>query len=341
VSLLKKVKLYFAKDLEVEFTDRVRSIQQVYEFGEKGTWYPVVVYGPEGCGKTSWLLQAVEVLKDLGYGVIYFNPLRRVFDVDVGVEDLKQRALEVLRRVILEVELARLVWLIIDFVNEALRRGRRKLAVVVDDVFQYLEPRWAAVFVKGMLELIEHPVESYERIVAIVATSEGVSRYEVGRHRWAEIKFMWNMSKDGFKELYDRLLSPKPDFEDIWRLCGGNPSILSQLYQYDWSVDYVVKNIIESKRLYTFITSLNTDEKEWLLEAITDPDTLMQREGIPLLNKLIELNLVVDDIVFRDEFLWIDEPPPEKDLELGVGKYIAWQTPIHREAVREVLKVFK
>jgi predicted AAA+ superfamily ATPase len=127
VSLLKRVKLYFAKDLEVEFTDRVRGIKQVYEFCEKGTWYPVVVYGPEGCGKTSWLLQAVEVLKDLGYGVIYFNPLRRVFDVDVGVEDLKQRALEVLRRVILEVELARLVWLIIDFANEALRRGRRKL----------------------------------------------------------------------------------------------------------------------------------------------------------------------------------------------------------------------
>jgi len=38
VSLLKKVKLYFAKDLEVEFTDRVRGIQQVYELGEKGTW---------------------------------------------------------------------------------------------------------------------------------------------------------------------------------------------------------------------------------------------------------------------------------------------------------------
>jgi hypothetical protein len=67
----------------------------------------------------------------------------------------------------------------------------------------------------------------------------------------------------------------------------------------------------------------------------------MQRERIPLLNKLVELNLVVDDIVFRDEFLWIDEPPPEKDLELGVGRYVAWQTPIRREAVRKVLEVFK
>jgi hypothetical protein len=79
----------------------------------------------------------------------------------------------------------------------------------------------------------------------------------------------------------------------------------------------------------------------WLLEAITDPNILMRRDRTPLLNKLIELNLVVDDIVFRDEFLWIDEPPPEKDLELGVGKYIAWQTPMHREAVRKILEVFK
>jgi hypothetical protein len=72
---------------------------------------------------------------------------------------------------------------------------------------------------------------------------------------------MWSMSRDEFKELYDRLPSSKPDFEDVWRLCSGNPSILSQLYQCGWSADYVVKNVIESKRLYTFITSLNTNEK--------------------------------------------------------------------------------
>jgi predicted AAA+ superfamily ATPase len=50
---LRRVRLKFAPGLEVEFCDRVRGIKQVYEFAERGTRFPVVVYGPEGCGKTA------------------------------------------------------------------------------------------------------------------------------------------------------------------------------------------------------------------------------------------------------------------------------------------------
>jgi len=57
-----RIRLRF-DDLEVEFVDRVRGIEQVYEFAEKGTRFPVVVFGPEGCGKTAWLKQATEILK--------------------------------------------------------------------------------------------------------------------------------------------------------------------------------------------------------------------------------------------------------------------------------------
>ena len=34
----------------------------------------------------------------------------------------------------------------------------------------------------------------------------------------------------------------------------------------------------------------------------------------------------------------LDRPAPQRDPELGIGKYLAWQTPIHREAVRRALK---
>jgi hypothetical protein len=72
-----------------------------------------------------------------------------------------------------------------------------------------------ALIIKGMLKIIEHPPEHYEKIVAMAATSEGLSRSEIGRH---------------------------------------------------------------------------------------------------------------------------NQPPPEKDLELCIGKDVAWQTPIHREAVRQALR---
>jgi ABC-type cobalamin/Fe3+-siderophores transport system ATPase subunit len=75
---LSRVKLRFA-GLEIEFTDRDRGIQQVLEFAEKSTWYPIVVFGPEGCGKTSWLKQSVEVLRKLGFDTIYIDPMHRDF----------------------------------------------------------------------------------------------------------------------------------------------------------------------------------------------------------------------------------------------------------------------
>ena len=55
------------------------------------------------------------------------------------------------------------------------------------------------------------------------------------------------------------------------------------------------------------------------------------------MHRLVEQNLVMD-VYLRQEHLWIDQPPPERDPELGIGKYLAWQTPIHREAVRRALR---
>ncbi|MEM1599103.1 MAG: AAA family ATPase, partial [Pyrobaculum sp.] len=40
----------------------------------------------------------------------------------------------------------------------------------------------------------------------------------------------------------------------------------------------------------------------------------------------------------RDPWFWVGELPPEKDLELGIGRRVAWQTPLHREAVRRALE---
>ena len=80
---------------------------------------------------------------------------------------------------------------------------------------------------------------------------------------------------------------------------------------------------------------MSPEERRWLAEAVEDPDTLFARERLPLMDKLVELNLIVDSIEGRESWYWVDEPPPERDLELGVGKHVAWQTPLHREAVRK------
>jgi energy-coupling factor transporter ATP-binding protein EcfA2 len=336
---MKRVKLRFA-GLEVEFADRDRGVQQVLEWSEKGTWQPVVVFGPEGCGKTAWLKQAAEILRESGYEVFYLHPLDKLVHAEVSVPSVREAFAELAQKALTEEAPGRIAWALFDFVRDLLKARRAKVAVVADDVFQAIGLEKAAGYVKGLLNTIEHPLYDYERMVVIVATSEGKSRGEIGRHRWAELKPMWNMSREGFEQLYEQLPGPKPDVEDAWRLTGGNPGVLARLYQAGWSADEVVKSLIASKNLDTLAPTLSPEEREWLRQAVEDPDTLLAREKLPLIEKLIELNLIVDAITYRDPPLWIDQPPPQKDLVLGVWKRVAWQTPLHREAVKRALKEY-
>lgn len=229
--------------------------------------------------------------------------------------------------------------IVVSVARVLLEAGRGRLAILVDEAFQVLgSVREAAFYVKSMLGLIEYPPRSYERIVAIIATSEGLSRREIGRHMWASVLPIWNMPRDGFRMLYEQIPGDKPGFEELWKLTGGNPRLLGELYATGWSTEEVVDSIVASRKLRSFIATLTREERRWLTEAVEDPDTLFTGERAQLLGKLVELNLVVDDIPERRSHLWIDNPPPEKDLDVGIGRYVAWQTPLHREAVRRVLE---
>ena len=333
---MKRVKLRLAS-LEVEFTDREKALSQVQEWAERGTWHPIVVFGPEGCGKTAWLRQAAEVLREEGYEVFYLHPLDRLVYAEVSVPGVREAFLEFAQKALAEDAAGRIAWAVFDFVRDLLKARKSKVAVVADDVFQAIGLDRAAGYVKGLLNTVEHPLYDYEKMVVLVATSEGVSRREIGRHRWAELVPMWNMPREGFEQLYRQVPGPKPDVEEAWRLTGGNPGALAQLHEAGWRPEKVVEELAERKRLALFTGSLSPEEHEWLRQAVEDPDTLLARERIPLLDRLVELNLVVDSVPRRESWLWVDQPPPEKDPELGIGKRVAWQTPLHREAMRRAL----
>jgi hypothetical protein len=335
---LSRVKLRFA-GLEIEFTDRDRGIQQVLEFAERSTWYPIVVFGPEGCGKTSWLKQSVEVLRKLGFDTIYIDPMHRDFITYTDVWNVARRFAEAAAGAV-DVAGVKLATLAIDSVKELLSRWRkRRVSVLVDDVFQAIGLDKASIYVKSLLNLIEYPPQDYEKIVVVAATSEGFSRWEIGRHRWALLRPMWNMSRKGFEELYEKLPNPKPPVEEVWRLVGGNPDALRRLYQAGWNADNVAAELAKSKRLTKDFV------RKWgqhLRNVVDDPDNLWGEE-VPeeLVNELTARNLIVYDMYDRDPWFWIDEPPPERDLEIGVGRYVAWQTPLHREAVKKALEEIK
>jgi energy-coupling factor transporter ATP-binding protein EcfA2 len=338
--MVSRVKLSFVPGLEVEFVDRVRGIEQVLEWSEKSTWHPIVVFGPEGCGKTAWLKQATEILKETNFDVVYINPMYKEFTAGTDINEVVSKLSEVVADATgyAPIKLADLAaYLVIQLLK---RWKKKRIAFLVDDVFQAIGLDKAEMYTKMLLNIIEYPPEQYEKIVIIAATSEGFSRWRIGRHRWAWIMPMWNMPKKSFEELYEKIPGPKPSFEEVWRLTGGNPEVLKTLYINKWNIEQVTNVIIRSKRINREFTS---KWRSWLERAVEDPDALWWGENVPeeLVNELIERNLIIYDLYPRDPVFWIDEPPPEKDPELGIGKYVAWQTPLHREAVKKALEEYR
>lgn len=337
---MRRARLLFARDIEVEFVDRARAVEQAMEWGRKGTRFPIVIYGPEGCGKTAFFKQVAEVLKVYGYEVVHVDPVSRNPGERLSISDRLRKLVRELPGVFGDI--ARLLDSASELLYTAIREGlTRRIALLVDDVFQAMGLDKAEQLVKSLLNMIEYPSADYERIVILVASSEGVTKSRVGRHDWAHIMAMWNMSRDGFEELYSWLPSGKPNFEYIWMWCGGNPRCLAKLYEADWNVDTIINELITKRGIVSLVSSLSITEREVLAEALEDPDALfkMIREARGLVEKLIELNLVVEIPEFRESYLWIDIPP-EKDLELGIGRHYAWQSPIHREAIKRATSHF-
>ena len=338
---MRRVKLRFSRGLVVEFMDRGRAIEQVREVAERGTYPVYVIYGPEGCGKTALLKQAKEVLEEHGYSVIYANPLAEDRDEALiytpTLRDAVKEALKLFPDLY-----SRIVDVAINVAGMVMRRLRRpRVAVLMDDIFQAVGLDNAEKYVKMLLNLIEYPPGEYEKIVVLVASSEGVTRERVGRHNWAAFRLLWNMNREGFRELYNAITGPKPEFEDIWSLTGGNPRYLGRLYGANWNPDLILNEVIKGKKLRRLVALLNSREAEILRDVVNNPDMLFERlkepEAQSLERKLIELNLIIE-VWDRDMQSWIDEPPPERDPELGIGRYYAWQTPIHREAIKKAIE---
>jgi Archaeal ATPase. len=317
---VRRVELELAPGLVVEFADQERALGQVAEWAERGTRWPLVIFGPEGCGKTAFLRQAASGLRELGYDVFYLHPLDRAFSAEVDDPDVEALFLDLVRRTLEDGRWGRLAMAVFDLTREILRR--RKVAVIADDVFQAIGLDKAA-YVKGLLNMIEHPQYKYENMVVLVATSEGVSRREIGGIGGPASCPCGIWRGTAFCSCMKKILGPKPPFEEAWRLAGGNPNTLVELYKAGWDVDEVAKRLIVSKGLSSFVRSLGREVRELLWRAVEDPDPLLSPEGVPLLERLIDINVLIDSITYRDPPLWIDQPPPERDLELGIGKHAA------------------
>ncbi|MGC9147807.1 MAG: ATP-binding protein, partial [Infirmifilum sp.] len=104
---MRRVRLRFA-DTTVEFTDRELALKRIEDWARRSTYPVQVIYGPEGCGKTAWLLQSTELLRELGFEVIYVNPINRLAIAEFGVRDLREEFLKLVKEAISQSAIARI-----------------------------------------------------------------------------------------------------------------------------------------------------------------------------------------------------------------------------------------
>jgi predicted AAA+ superfamily ATPase len=115
---VKRIAVEIAPGVETEFVDRDRALAQVVEWAERGTRFPVVIFGPEGCGKTAFLRQASVMLRDLGYDVFYLHPLDKVFAAEVDDVDVKTLFAELVRKTLEDEKWGRLALAVFDLARD-------------------------------------------------------------------------------------------------------------------------------------------------------------------------------------------------------------------------------
>jgi len=346
---LERVALRFAGG-RVRFADREAALKWFESLAESGGVVPEVIYGPEGAGKTALFRQAFHLLAGKGYGVALVSPLAERPGERLLLSQELASALGNVAALAYGAPAGRLVELAFEAAYRALRRLLvRRIAVIMDDVFQAVGLGEAERLVKEALNAMKYPDVDYEKIIIVFGSSEGATRFALGRHEWASLRLLWNIGRNGFEELYSQLAGPKPEVEEAWLLTGGNPGSLERLYLKRWKWEAAAAEIAAWRGLGLMVRRLTRLQREALREAVEDPDSLYHRlsdaeseeerdEVKRLIDELSERNLITLELPPRVEGLWLDNPPPERALELGVGRHVAWQTPLHREAVRLALR---
>jgi len=309
------------------FSDRELEVAAIEGMARGYHPFPVAIYGPEGCGKTTLTRYLVHRLGNEGYLAIYLDALTEVPGKALELSPpIPQHVVEDALRS-LSVPLSGVIARYAARVAEALWRRvkmRRGVVVVVDDVYRAVGLGAAERYTKALYEWVSRsaPRHGVKNLLVLLTTSEGVSKRLLARHSYVELYMLWNLPEKGFEEFVEQL-NPPHSPSDLYTATGGNPRILIEIARHGWDHERVRR--MYRDRIRSAIRSLGIP-REKLRELARDPDADPETAA-----KLEELGLMIE--LMRSSALG-EAPNPDPDL--GIGTEWAWQTPLFRTAVLEL-----
>lgn len=339
---------------EPRFVNRVEEINALKTYCSSFRALPLYIYGPEGCGKTRLLKEFVKRFSEF-FGeesiAIYIDALEErdiehALLASVKWEEFFKLSLDAVKDFLqvgipLGQALSRSISRLIDRIAKGFYKGSLRdkyILIVVDDIARAIGLNRVEWYVKWLYELMWKLAEEYrpKAINIIATTSEGTSRKLVGRHSYAGIELVWNLDKSAFKELFYELNPPgNVDFNSVWRLLGGNPRKLVELARrFNWSIEDMLVDY--SRRLHSIVTSIARegllDKLELVLEDVDSLEKIRDKDMERLENILEDNNLILYKYTTT-----ITGGEVAEDSEIGVGKYYAWQTPLYRIVLKNIL----
>jgi len=333
---------------EHRFVDRSGELSFLGSWSSSFRYTPLYLYGPEGCGKTRLLKEFIRMAPGLLEGrsvAVYVDALER-HSLDKAI--LAPKGVRLAARVLEEIvrayggpvgaALAEAIPSILEkAVTGASLRGSLVL-VVVDDVVRAIGLERVEWYVKWLFELASrvHEEQGARAVNFIVTTSEGKSLDLVARHRHSHIRLLWNLDKDGFRELYSQLKPPPGlDYDEVWMSLGGNPGRLIELSaQYSWNLKAWLGDL-EARLRRVASRVAGEGLRGELKTLVEDPDAALDgpsKEMLRVTDILVEENL----ILYKAYKPLAGEIKP--DRELGIGHYYAWQIPAYKTILEKLIK---
>ncbi|WP_291998701.1 ATP-binding protein [Caldivirga sp.] len=335
--------------MEPPFVNRVVELYWLRDWASGFRYVPLYIYGPEGCGKTRLLKEFVRRFREYfgDDGVALYIDATEGIDLDKAL--LTSPGVELVMDVVRG--------LVSGFINEGVGRALTRVATLiiekalrtrlngkyvllaVDDVVKSMGINNVEWYIKWLYEFMQKFMSEYgPRAVNVIATtSEGESLKLLFRHNYLVTRLIWNLNRESFRDLYLPLKPPSwLDFDEVWTLLGGNPRALWELAMaFNWDLTAYRNSVVE--RLAPIVDEVKGRGlvKE-LIEVVNDPDAIHRDSNA----RLIELGdlLIRNNLIIYKWVSTIGNASIPKDPELGIGEYYAWQLPIYRAIIKQLLR---